>query len=283
MRRLILGTMLALLVSAPAAGATLPSGPEPIPNVAYGPGSLEYGAVFPAPPASVPAKVIVYVHGGYWHEQQTGVIINERPLLEIQREDGAMVFAIDYPQTFWPGEPEAVENAVRWVQANAARWGGDPHNIILLGSSAGGQLASIAGEHLQLAQPGLLRAIAELSGPGMNFQTFVQELISGETSATGKPYTAKYLGCHYQNEFADCTEAAERERSPIDHIPSSCLPWFISYGEVNDLIPPTQQKEMAAAVAAANCPVDLQAAPKGHAIFYFPAIKQRLFAFFNAN
>jgi len=272
-----------LLAIAASADAKLPNGPAPIPHVAYGPGSLEYGAVFPAPEGGRPAKVVVYLHGGYWQSQQTSGIINERPMLEIQREDDAMVFAIDYPQTLWPGEYQATEGAVRWVQAHAAEYGGDPLNIILFGSSAGGQVASIAGEHLLAAEPGLLQGMIELSAPGMNFQTFVQELIDGEANGTGKAPTARYLGCHDAHDFADCTEAAERERSPIDHIPSACPPWFIGYGETGDIVPPAQQLEMADALTTAGCSVDLQAAPKGHAIFYFPAIKNQLFAFLNSH
>jgi len=273
----------ALLAIAAPANANLPNGPAPIPHVAYGPGSLEYGAVFPAPEGGRPAKVVVYVHGGYWQSQLTGGIINEPPLLEIQREDDAMVFAIDYPQNVWPGEYEATERAVRWVKAHAAEYGGDPRNIILFGSSAGGQLASIAGEHLVAAETGLLQGIIELSAPGMNFQTFVQELINGEANWTGQAPTAKYLGCHDTNDLADCSEVAERERSPIDQIPSLCPPWFISYGETGDIVPPAQQREMADALALAGCPVDLQPAPKGHAIFYFPAIKNQVFAFLNSH
>jgi triacylglycerol lipase len=41
------------------------------------------------------------------------------------------------PQAQWPAAQEDIAAAVRWVRANAARYGGDPSRIFLMGHSAG--------------------------------------------------------------------------------------------------------------------------------------------------
>ena len=47
--------------------------------------------------------------------------------------------------TRWPAQLDDVQHAVRWVRANAARYGVDPERVGAYGWSAGGQLAALLG------------------------------------------------------------------------------------------------------------------------------------------
>jgi acetyl esterase/lipase len=56
-----------------------------------------------------------------------------------------------------------VQRAIRYVRANAAAWGIDPHRIGVMGSSAGGHLASVAATHFDAGNPAAADPIDQVS------------------------------------------------------------------------------------------------------------------------
>jgi acetyl esterase/lipase len=285
--------LVALLALGAAPAGAAPAGPAPITPVPYGTDAVEYGTAYPAPVAGEPT--VLFVHGGWWEEQQPGVQIDWRVMLQAQREGGAFVFAIDYPQLCGSAkiahcgllETEAVERAFRWVRLHAGEYGGDPGNVELLGASAGGQLAERAANEIMASEPGALASVAELSAPGLNFQTFVRELIDGESNESGGIPTAHYLGCHIAISTREdtCSEEAEIAESPIDDLPApqACVPQLVAWGEANDLVDKAQSIEYANALQANGCEVERAPQRGGHAIDYWTALKPTLFAFWAAH
>jgi acetyl esterase/lipase len=282
------------LLAAPA--YAVPAGPEPIKNVHYGPGETENGTVFPAPFAGAPT--VAFVHGG-WCTLQMGEgaeitnhispTMNKPTMIQIQREYGALVFDIDYPQmnrthSAYPMEPNAVESAVVWLRDHATEYGGNPNNIVLFGSSCGGWVASTAAEQLQADHPGLLSGAVEWSAPWLDATEFVPELMNAETGPSGAGPTVEMLECHafVVKTYADCTEEKELEASPVAHI-GKCLPWMISWGEVSDFVDKEQSEMFASALEAAGCEVDRSPASSGHAIGYFKQKESALFEFLSAH
>jgi acetyl esterase/lipase len=90
---------------------------------------------------------IVYVHGGYW-EHGSGRQANALALARHERSRGYAAFSVDYrlvPSVRWPTPENDVKTAVTWIRAHAARFGLDPAKGFIIGSSAGGLLASVAG------------------------------------------------------------------------------------------------------------------------------------------
>jgi acetyl esterase/lipase len=298
--------MLTLPVSAAAESF---SGPEPINPIQYGPEAADTLAVFPvlySSPTAAKAgtvttqpasdKTIVFVHGGWW-SVQPGVapIMDVAQMDRMQLEAGGLTLDVDYPQETWakpayPMQYQAIVSAVLWAHAHAAEYGGDPNNIELIGASAGGQIVQLAAEHLATEDPGLLKAVVSLSAPALNFVTWIHELITGETYVSGEGPTVQYLQCHAVNSYASCDTTPaeierEIERSPIDHIPSAalCTPEWISWGEEADFVDKQQSIEYAGALESAGCQVRRAPAPRGHAIDYFPAIRNELFAWMNQH
>ncbi len=93
-----------------------------------------------------PFPVAIYVHGGGW---MGGDKANpdDSAMLEILNRAGFTWFSINYrlaPKHRWPACQDDVQTAIRWVKANASNYKGDPSRIVLIGYSAGGQLATYA-------------------------------------------------------------------------------------------------------------------------------------------
>lgn len=90
-----------------------------------------------------PLPIIVFFYGGSWQSgMREGYGFAGRALAA----SGFIVAIPDYrlvPEVRFPAFLEDGAEAVRWVRANAARLGGDPSRIVLVGHSAGAYNASM--------------------------------------------------------------------------------------------------------------------------------------------
>lgn len=92
-----------------------------------------------------PRPCLVVIHGGGWDggDRTQLAAWNARWVAK-----GYAVAAVSYrlaPQAVWPAQGEDVRAAIAWLKANATRLGIDPARLVLLGRSAGGQLATAVG------------------------------------------------------------------------------------------------------------------------------------------
>ena len=90
-----------------------------------------------ASPAAKPRPVLVFFYGGGWaNGTRTEYSYAARPFVEA----GYIVVLPDYrkvPQVRFPGFVEDSAAAVKWVQNNIAKYGGDPDRVSVAGHSAG--------------------------------------------------------------------------------------------------------------------------------------------------
>jgi pectinesterase len=113
--------------------------------VRHGGRDLQLDLYLPAKPGLLPAPGIVFVHGGGW---RSGVRANFAPMAIRLAERGYAAATISYrlsPEAEYPAAIHDAKAAVRWMRANAARYGIDPDRIAIGGGSAGGQIASLTG------------------------------------------------------------------------------------------------------------------------------------------
>ena len=86
------------------------------------------------------APCIVVVHGGGWNNGDRTQLAALNSWLALR---GYSVAAIDYRlvPVLWPAPREDTESALHWLQAHAGELGVSPEKFVLLGRSAGGQIA----------------------------------------------------------------------------------------------------------------------------------------------
>jgi acetyl esterase len=89
-----------------------------------------------------PRPIVLYVHGGGFRilSKDTHWLMG----LAFARR-GYLVFNVGYrlaPRHPFPAALEDVADALAWVVAHAAEWGGDPTRVVLAGESAGANLVS---------------------------------------------------------------------------------------------------------------------------------------------
>lgn len=115
-------------------------GIETTPDVAYGPDPRHRLDVFKPAKASG-APVVVFLHGGAYVRGDRN--INEEIYANVPlyfARNGMVGVNATYqlaPAAKWPAAAEDVRDLVQWLKANAARFGGDPARITLIGQSAG--------------------------------------------------------------------------------------------------------------------------------------------------
>ena len=98
---------------------------------------------------SAPSPCLIVIHGGGW---QSGSPDEFQAWNEHWTTQGYAVAAIEYrlaPQNQWPAPREDVEEALRYLKANADDLGIRKNQFVLLGRSAGGQIATAASYGLQ--------------------------------------------------------------------------------------------------------------------------------------
>lgn len=111
--------------------------------------------------------IIVFFYGGSWNSgDRSGYAFAGRALAA----KGFVVAVPDYrlvPEVHFPEFIEDGAAAIHWVRANAARFGGDPDRIVLVGHSAGAYNAAMLSLDERWLGPdrGAVRGFVGLAGP----------------------------------------------------------------------------------------------------------------------
>src|SRR5262245_55807887 len=96
-----------------------------------------------APLAAKNHPVAIWIHGGGWHSGDKSDV-GSKPQAFVDR--GFVFISINY--RLWPSVTirqiaEDVAQAIRWTHDHAAKHGGDPKRLFVMGHSAGAQLAAL--------------------------------------------------------------------------------------------------------------------------------------------
>ena len=139
-------------------------------SAAYGAGPRRTLDVYVPQSGAHNAPVLVFFYGGGW---RTGAKEDYSFVGDAFAANGFVTIIPDYrlaPETQFPGFLEDGAAALRWVRDNAARFGGDPRRIVLVGHSAGAynaMMIALNEDHARAAgyDPRAIRGVAGLAGP----------------------------------------------------------------------------------------------------------------------
>lgn len=114
-----------------------------LPETPFGKRDLHLDLFRPEKPGKYPALLLI--HGGGWRAGDKSM---EVPMAQMIAAKGFVTVAVEYQLSLEAKYPAAVHNikaAIRWLRANADKYGIDLDRIAISGTSAGGQLAMLVG------------------------------------------------------------------------------------------------------------------------------------------
>ncbi len=89
------------------------------------------------------SSLVVWIHGGGWYQNSKAKVF-----ISWLSNYGITVASINYrlvDVAKWPAQLHDCKGAVRWLRANAAKYGYNADRIVVSGASAGGHLAALMG------------------------------------------------------------------------------------------------------------------------------------------
>lgn len=139
-------------------------------GLAYGGDARQRLDVYRARGTPAAAPVVVFLYGGRWKAGARGDYVLLGSALARR---GWVVVVPDYrvyPAARFPAWVDDGARAVRWARDNAARFGGDPARLVVVGHSAGAHTAALLAldeRHLRGAglPGGAVRGFVSLAGP----------------------------------------------------------------------------------------------------------------------
>lgn len=217
---------------------------------------------------SAALPLVIYVHGGGWmagHTRQSGAFSDFTAVLSDLSARGYVVASLEYrlsKEAPFPAAIDDVRTAIRFLKANAGRYGIDARRVAIWGGSAGGQLAALAALDCGRAPGGEDKANAEQSDCVQaavgwygvyDFATMPQSAIPRAENV--------YLDCLKGACPADRIAAA----SPASHVDAKDPPMLLIHGVGDKVVPMSQSQELAARLKRARVPVTLEVIPDvGH-------------------
>jgi acetyl esterase/lipase len=255
---------------------------ENVPYATINSSQLHLDVYEPAPKGSAARPAVVLIHGGGWTEFDKGTM---RGMGQFLARFGFVAFAVDYrlfngKDNPWPAQLDDVQRAVRWVRANAGKYGVNPDHLGAFGHSAGAQLAALLGmeDTRDNSDPALagyssrVQAVVDVSGP----TDFTTAKVPEDTA-----FLARFFG----GDFSKRPEVW-REASPADHVSKQDAPFLIVHGTQDGDVPIAQAQELFEKLQAAGVPVAFIKVEDAHT-FRTPEARRQLaletLAFFHRN
>ena len=189
-----------------------------------------------------PRPIVVVIHGGSW---KSG---DETQLPAINRHlagQGYAVAAIQYrlaPAVRFPAMREDVEAATRWLQGQAEALGLDGTRVVLLGRSAGGQLALATG---YTSSNPALRGVVALYPPTDMRWSWANP---GDPLIIDTPGTLRAFLGGAPEEAGAVYDAA----SAIQHVGPKTPPTLLLHGGRDELVSPTHCRRLVERLEAAG-------------------------------
>lgn len=237
----------------------------------------------PLPKHALP--LVLYIHGGGWRRGDKA--LSKPPMLV---ETGqAIVASINYrlsDHAIFPAQLHDCHAAVRFLRANADRYGIDGERIGAWGYSAGGHLAAllgVTGERPELA--------------GVSDSANVSSAVQAVVCVAAPSDLSRMGGWHDEPDSPESLlvggplaerSALVQSANPLRYVHSNVPPFLLIHGEDDDTVPISQSQIFHDALRDAGASVQLVRLPRSGHNFglsspHFPLVTERIRAFFAAH
>lgn len=210
-------------------------------------------------PVNANPYLIVWIHGGAWHSG------SKASPPDSFVKSGYAFASVDYRlsvEAKFPAQIYDIKAAIRYLRANASKYGYRADKIVIAGSSAGAHLAVLTGvtnndKELEgnvgtyTATSSNVQAILDYYGP-TNFTTILQQSTPHGISVRG-PAMALLLG-----KTVDNAQDMARKASPVFQIDSGDPPLLIFHGDQDIQVPINQSHELAGTYKSQNLRVQME-------------------------
>jgi pectinesterase len=218
-----------------------PEGVQVIDNLVYAsPGGRDLHLDLFVPEAGGELRPgVIFIHGGGW---AFGGKSDFRVQAARMAAKGFVTTSIDYrlsSERIYPAAIDDAKAAVRWMRANAATYGIDPDRIGVVGSSAGGHIASLLGV------TGDRRRFGEDDDhPGESARVQAVAAISGAYDMVYADTRDEWAPAAFMGGLPSVIPDRWAEASPINHVGTESAAFLFLHGTEDELTPAHQAERM---------------------------------------
>ncbi len=183
-----------------------------------------------------PAPTAIYIHGGGWvagNRRQSQFMLYELAAA------GWAVFSISYrfaPRFPLPAAVEDCKAAVAWVRGHGAEYGAQTDDLVVIGGSAGGHLASLVAltPNDPRFQPGFEAEDTSTSGAVIFYGVSDFESAFSDPGLIGFAHFQERV--LFKSRYRD-DPAPFRLLQPLSHLSKDAPPMLLIHGENDSLVP----------------------------------------------
>jgi acetyl esterase/lipase len=195
--------------------------------------------------------IVDVISGGYKATRDRLSYHETARLFHIFCARGYTVFAVScgsHPKFTAFEMVEHVEQAIRWIKANAAEYNIDPDRLGITGASAGGHLATMAAILPKPAVPDaedpLLKYSTHIAAAAVMFPpTDFLNWKDGEMAGIDRKEKLLFSDGVDNHSMEEIVEAARRI-SPVYHVQGGLPPFLIVHGDEDPVVPLEQSKRL---------------------------------------
>ncbi|HEY3688170.1 MAG TPA: alpha/beta hydrolase [Streptosporangiaceae bacterium] len=231
--------------------------------------------------AKRPQPAILILHGGYW------VAGDKSAWQRAARwfaDRGYAVFSANYrlaQQAPWPAQRDDTLAAIAYIKSHAAEFDLDPGRLAVLGSSAGGQIATDIGTYGSAAKR--IRGVVALSPVAAPYQAYLDGSGTDVTKRRKRlrRTAAKLAGCRPGPSSA-CW-STWYSMTPKNRVTAGDVPMFIAFSR-DDLVSPTEGLGLRDALRQHGLQARLTVVPgayHGGALLHRPGMYAQILRFMN--
>ncbi|MBC6457575.1 alpha/beta hydrolase [Actinomadura sp. HBU206391] len=210
-------------------------------------------------PGAETQPAVLLLHGGYW---KVGDKSSWGRVAYKLAADGYAVFAADYRLTGeapWPAQRDDASAALEFIKRHSARFKVDPNRIVVVGSSAGGQLATMLGTYGAGAQR--VRGVVALSPVNSPYLGYLDGALPGALGSQVllRRAVEELIGCTPGEIGTACWQRLE-DVAPATHAGRGDAPMLIMHS-TQEFVPAAHSTELVAALKGYGVPVTLKEEP----------------------